>query len=232
MTAWSAYTFGRLLLRLSYRSSDLLPPQYSEQAANDLFASSNLQPVHRWTSTNGMYSLWLLCRPLFVFPVQLAPPHAIMNEPPAVYTFPNSNRVEPPFPTIPTLDEWKNQWALWDMVTLGMIPPAMLHQKPIHLRHKCLFYLGHIPAYAVDLFVYRSSSDARLSFLDIHLSRLLDEPHTEPEYFKVLWVGWTCAKSDESDRISSSAGLTLMSTIQPNATYVRSFSVTSSVLTG
>jgi hypothetical protein len=55
---------------------------------------------------------------------------------------------EPQFPTIPTLDEWKNLWALWDAVTLGMIPPTMLHQKPIDLRHKCLFYLGHIPAYA------------------------------------------------------------------------------------
>ena len=56
--------------------------------------------------------------------------------------------MEPRFPTIPALDEWKNLWALWDIVTLGMIPPTMLHQKPIDLRHKCLFYLGHIPAYA------------------------------------------------------------------------------------
>ncbi len=49
-----------------------------------------------------------------------------------------------------------------------MIPPSMLYQKPIDLRHICLFYLGHIP-----------------TFLDIHLSRLLEEPHTEPEGFKV-----------------------------------------------
>ena len=49
-----------------------------------------------------------------------------------------------------------------------MIPPSMLYQKPIDLRHICLFYLGHIPA-----------------FLDINLSRLLQEKHTEPEYFKV-----------------------------------------------
>ena len=49
-----------------------------------------------------------------------------------------------------------------------MIPPAMLLQKPIDLRHICLFYLGHIP-----------------TFLDIHLSRLLDEPHTDPQEFKV-----------------------------------------------
>ena len=49
-----------------------------------------------------------------------------------------------------------------------MIPPSMLFQKPIDLRHICLFYLGHIP-----------------TFLDIHLSRLLQEPNSEPEEFKV-----------------------------------------------
>jgi len=49
-----------------------------------------------------------------------------------------------------------------------MIPLSMLYQKPIDLRHICLFYFGHIPA-----------------FLDIHLSKLLDEPNTNPEEFKV-----------------------------------------------
>jgi hypothetical protein len=49
-----------------------------------------------------------------------------------------------------------------------MIPPSMLMQKPIDLRHICLFYLGHIP-----------------TFLDIHLSKLLQEPNTEPDNFKV-----------------------------------------------
>ena len=59
-------------------------------------------------------------------------------------------------------------WAAWDFINRKMIPPSMLFQKPIDLRHICLFYQGHIP-----------------TFLDIHLSRLLQEPHTEPENFKV-----------------------------------------------
>jgi hypothetical protein len=59
-------------------------------------------------------------------------------------------------------------WSTWDMITMGMISPRLLHEKPIDLRHICLFYLGHIP-----------------TFLDIHLSLLLGEPHTEPENFKV-----------------------------------------------
>lgn len=46
---------------------------------------------------------------------------------------------------VPTLNDWRALWAAWDLVTLGMIPSEMLHQKPIDLRHKCLFYIGHIP---------------------------------------------------------------------------------------
>ncbi|KDN51927.1 hypothetical protein RSAG8_00478, partial [Rhizoctonia solani AG-8 WAC10335] len=42
--------------------------------------------------------------------------------------------------------------------------------RPIDLRHKCLFYLGHIP-----------------TFLDIHLTRVLGEKHTEPEHFKNIF---------------------------------------------
>ncbi len=71
---------------------------------------------------------------------------------------------------VPSPDDWENLWALWDFVTRNMIPPSMLFQKPIDLRHICLFYLGHIP-----------------TFLDIHLSKLLNEPHTEPEHFKNIF---------------------------------------------
>jgi hypothetical protein len=46
---------------------------------------------------------------------------------------------------VPTLSEWRELWAMWDLVTLEMLPYEMLHHKPIDLRHKCLFYLGHIP---------------------------------------------------------------------------------------
>ena len=54
------------------------------------------------------------------------------------------------------------------MITMGMISPHLIYEKPIDLRHICLFYFGHIP-----------------TFLDIYLSRLLGEPHTEPDNFKV-----------------------------------------------
>lgn len=67
---------------------------------------------------------------------------------------------------IPTEQEWINLWKAWDLVTLSMIPVEMLHQKPIDLRHKCLFYLGHIP-----------------TFLDMLLSKAIGGPPTEPACF-------------------------------------------------
>lgn len=72
---------------------------------------------------------------------------------------------------VPSMRDWQDMWNAWDFVTLRMIPSSMLFEKPIDLRHICLFYLGHIP-----------------TFLDIHLSRLLQEPHTQPEAFKVSFV--------------------------------------------
>ncbi|KAF8971063.1 C-type lectin protein [Flammula alnicola] len=67
---------------------------------------------------------------------------------------------------IPTLEEWKTLWANWDLITLQMIPSEMLHQKPIDLRHKCLFYIGHIP-----------------TFLDMLISKSIGGEATEPKYF-------------------------------------------------
>lgn len=122
-----------------------------------MFADANLRPIQRWTDSSSRYSLWLLERPPFVFSPLKSPPS--------------------PF-GVPTIEDWQTLWALWDHITMGMISPDLLHEKPIDLRHICLFYLGHIP-----------------TFLDIHLSRLLDEPHTEPEMFKVIFEVSSADKS-------------------------------------
>lgn len=124
--------------------------KYSDQDAYSMFTTANLRPVHRWTDSSSRYSLWLLERPKFGFPLLTAP-----------------SAVSTPF-GLPTPAEWHDMWAAWDFINGRMISASMLFEKPIDLRHICLFYRGHIP-----------------TFLDIHLSRLLNEPHTEPENFKV-----------------------------------------------
>ncbi|KAG9019743.1 hypothetical protein FRB90_009613 [Tulasnella sp. 427] len=142
--------------------------KYSDEEALALFAASNLRVVNRWQDNKSMYSTWLLERPSVSFPLLRIPSTGNMTTTLA--------RAPTSFSPVPTLAEWSSLWSLWDLITLDMIPPSMLHTKPIDLRHKCLFYLGHIP-----------------TFLDIHLTRVLrkmgkaGEQHTEPEYFKDIF---------------------------------------------
>lgn len=46
---------------------------------------------------------------------------------------------------VPSLEEWRQLWQAWDLVTTKMIPNDALMEKPIPLRNPLLFYLGHIP---------------------------------------------------------------------------------------
>ncbi|KIJ62537.1 hypothetical protein HYDPIDRAFT_41690 [Hydnomerulius pinastri MD-312] len=131
--------------------------KFSERDAYMLFTEANLRPIQRWMDSTTRYSLWLLERPPFSFPLLTSPTKS--HEQTARHKF-----------GMPTLEDWQDMWNTWDFITLRMIPPSMLFQKPIDLRHICLFYLGHIP-----------------TFLDIHLSRLLQEPHTEPVEFKYIF---------------------------------------------
>ncbi|KAF8585097.1 hypothetical protein K439DRAFT_1410265 [Ramaria rubella] len=138
--------------------------KYSTEDIVSLFSASNLRMIQKWMDPKGLYGLYLLERPPFQFPLIHEPSHTQRSILPK-----ESSKQFSPF-NIPTVEEWKELWKAWDLITLGMIPRSMLHEKPIDLRHKCLFYLGHIPA-----------------FLDIHLSRLLEEPNTEPENYKYIF---------------------------------------------
>ena len=83
---------------------------------------------------------------------------------PLSYTIANSlaSSLDGKYGNIPTFEEWKIVWATWDVITLQMIPKTMLHQKPIDLRHKCLFYIGHIPTYVPLICSFRVQADTRL----------------------------------------------------------------------
>lgn len=72
--------------------------------------------------------------------------------------------------TIPSPSCFRDVWTAWDLVTLGMIPPSMLHQKPIDLRHKPLFYIGHLPTFNALL-----------------LTKLLGVPMVEPRHYATIF---------------------------------------------
>lgn len=67
---------------------------------------------------------------------------------------------------VPSLDDWAQLWAKWDVVTRRMIPDEKLLDKPIKLRNACIFYLGHIP-----------------TFFDMKLTEATGGKPTEPSYF-------------------------------------------------
>ncbi|RSM19686.1 hypothetical protein CDV31_001573 [Fusarium ambrosium] len=71
---------------------------------------------------------------------------------------------------LPSLEEWKQLWSVWDLVTTKMIPPDALMEQPIPLRNPLLFYLGHIP-----------------TFEDIHLTRATNKAPTEPAYYHQIF---------------------------------------------
>ncbi|CAJ0828553.1 424_t:CDS:2 [Entrophospora sp. SA101] len=119
--------------------------KYDKNNLIQLFHNAKLSHVESWSDFQSQYDLHLLSKPPFYF---------------------SRGGGDSSQESIPTLDEWEELWRSWDTVTMTMISPKRLLEKPIHLRHPFIFYLGHIPG-----------------FLDIHLSRYHKEKHTEPEYF-------------------------------------------------
>ncbi len=71
---------------------------------------------------------------------------------------------------VPTFEDWKGLWQVWDIVTRGMISDEELMEKPIKLRNPCIFYLGHCP-----------------TFLDIQLTKVTHEPPCKPDYYPKIF---------------------------------------------
>ncbi|EXJ84167.1 hypothetical protein A1O3_04834 [Capronia epimyces CBS 606.96] len=59
---------------------------------------------------------------------------------------------------IPSLNDWRQLWAAWDVVTKSMVPRDELLNKPIKLRNDLIFYLGHIPTFA-DIHYTKATAD-------------------------------------------------------------------------
>ena len=122
--------------------------------ADDHHPSLFIAPILYWSSIR---SARVLLTSLFFSGVHLlTKQNMTFNSDPAVYAA----------KTVPTLDDWKGVWAVWDLVTRGMIPDEELAEKPIKLRNACIFYLGHIP-----------------TFLDIQLAKATKLALCEPSYY-------------------------------------------------
>ncbi|KAF4567498.1 hypothetical protein EYR40_006503 [Pleurotus pulmonarius] len=147
-------------------------PFFAEQVFSDhqhIFGLAGARSVISIPSTDNKRILYILEKPTVVFPTLsqtrgFLPPALEERAPSLALQRPTQSF--PPKANIPNLEEWKKIWAAWDLVTLGMTPSSMLHQKPIDLRHKCLFYIGHIP-----------------TFLDMLLSKSIGGGASEPQYF-------------------------------------------------
>ncbi|KAK5133709.1 hypothetical protein LTR08_007463 [Meristemomyces frigidus] len=122
--------------------------KYSEDQAEELWRKANVTQVMAWSNHANDYALHLL-KPATSFS-----------------TKPEDYAAHP----VPSLDDWHQLWANWDLVTRQMIPDEQLLDKPIKLRNACIFYLGHIP-----------------SFFDMKLTEATGSKPTQPSYFHQIF---------------------------------------------
>ncbi|KAG9559141.1 hypothetical protein KCU71_g9399, partial [Aureobasidium melanogenum] len=123
--------------------------KYNSAQSERLWSDAGLTEGAKWTNSDGDYALHLLNKPKVQYPL-VAERYAAQP--------------------VPSLEEWNQLWAAWDVVTLEMIPEEELLEKPIKLRNACIFYLGHIP-----------------TFMDIHLTRATHGKPTEPSSYPSIF---------------------------------------------
>ncbi|GAA5868052.1 hypothetical protein JCM8547_000789 [Rhodosporidiobolus lusitaniae] len=136
---------------------------FSEALA--LFHLAGLRLVQHWTDSSNSHMLYLVEKPRMWFPLSWKSAAKMLG----IEDSQPEKRDENPN-GLPSLEEWEVMWKAWDGLMVDIIPPSLRFTKPIPLRHVPLFYVGHIPA-----------------FRDIHLSRILNEPLTEPAHFAEIF---------------------------------------------
>ncbi|PWN31134.1 DUF323-domain-containing protein [Jaminaea rosea] len=177
--------------------------KYAERETLDSLDHAGLRVVQKWTDDDERYDLWLVEKTPFHFQSTrlLTGWREQVGKGLSVQEAHNSNGSHefdadggssafsvggPPKPHeawgswgMPSLDEWESSWRSWDVITLTMISRRMLHVKPIDLRHICLFYLGHIPAF-VDILLLKVLPD--LEPLDAYYNKIFErgiDPHVD-----------------------------------------------------
>ncbi|TKY90429.1 hypothetical protein EX895_000427 [Sporisorium graminicola] len=163
--------------------------KFGERETLNLFDYAGLRVVQRWSDKSDRYDIWLVEKPFFHFSnsaADAALSEVKQTEVKSAYQDEAPTKVDNGWAGsdldelaqkasllgLPSLHDWRTHWDAWNCVTLTMIPQDKLHEKPIDLRHICLFYLGHIPA-----------------FLDIHVSTYLKQPHLNDRFSAIFERG-------------------------------------------
>ncbi|KAJ9604478.1 hypothetical protein H2200_011314 [Cladophialophora chaetospira] len=101
--------------------------KYSEAESDALWHEAGLIPQMTYGNNTDDYHVHLLSPATIEFPTK---PAEFAKSP------------------VPSLNDWRQLWAAWDIVTRSMVPRDELMNKPIKLRNDLIFYLGHIPTFA------------------------------------------------------------------------------------
>ncbi|KIW20988.1 hypothetical protein PV08_01567 [Exophiala spinifera] len=123
--------------------------KYSEAQSAEMFHQAGLIPQMAYTNNANDYFIHLLS--------------------PATINFP-TDAAEFAASPVPTLNDWQQLWAAWDIVTKSMVPREELLNKPIKLRNDLIFYLGHIPTFA-----------------DIHVTKATGGKPTDPAFYWTIF---------------------------------------------
>ncbi|KAJ2357185.1 hypothetical protein GGF43_001619, partial [Coemansia sp. RSA 2618] len=147
--------------------------KYSDSAAEVLALATGLTFSAKWIESRNYYMLGQFRKPQATMalvpqplPVSFDKWSVPADRARRLLDFPPTTKAPEQFPTIPSIDEWKNMWAIWDNITLQIIPREKLLVRPIDLRHPFIFYAGHISAFA-----------------DLHMAAAESKPLTEPAVF-------------------------------------------------
>ncbi|KAI1610939.1 C-type lectin protein [Exophiala viscosa] len=126
--------------------------KYSVAETDQLWHAAGLIPQMAYANKSNDYFLHLLSPANINFP-----------------TRPEEYAANP----VPSLNDWQQLWAAWDVVTKSMVPRDELLNKPIQLRNDLIFYLGHIPTFA-----------------DIHVTKAIGGKPTDPaSYWSIFERG-------------------------------------------
>ncbi|ESZ95365.1 DUF323 domain protein [Sclerotinia borealis F-4128] len=142
-------TVKDVLIKAGERVKIEVSLKYSTQETAKLLKDAGMRESQRWSASTDEYNIHLLTKNTMPF-----------DSNPKVYAS----------STVPTFEDWKGLWSVWDTVTRKMITNEDLTEKPIRLRNACIFYLGHIP-----------------TFLDMQLIKVTKEPLCEPSSYHAIF---------------------------------------------